>query len=486
MSVGAEPRVVGRYELHGKLASGGMATVYLGRSIGSAGFAKSVAIKRLHEQFARDPEFVSLLLEEARLSERIRHANVVAVLDVVAVEHELLLVMEYVHGETLALLLRACAGAGEKCPRDVAASIAHGVLLGLHAAHDTTDAAGNPLSIIHRDVSPQNIIVGSDGVARLLDFGIAKATGSASGTREGQVKGKVPYMAPEILNLHPASVASDVYAVAVTLWESLCARRLFRADTEIGLWGQVLAGNIPKPSTIVGHLGPLEDVTMRGLSRDPAARYPTALAMAQALEASTRLASSAEVADWVRTRAAASLAERASAVQSIERMQPRASAELTPPAARQDSMVTGSSNTSSTVANAAKPAARPWGMRALVVLLAIAIGGLVALRGLDARRARAASASGSSPSPSPSSSSMPPLTADPVAVPPPELTASPAPGPAPAPSAEAVTAKGPRRRLPTSPPAPTPAPKAAQDPCDPPFSIDATGRKHFKIQCIQP
>ena len=122
---------------------------------------------------------------------------------------------------------------------------------GLHHAHTKTDIRGKSLKIVHRDVSPQNIIVGSDGVARLLDFGIAKATGSASGTREGQVKGKVPYMAPEILNLHPASVASDVYAVAVTLWESLCARRLFRADTEIGLWGQVLAGNIPKPSTYI-------------------------------------------------------------------------------------------------------------------------------------------------------------------------------------------------------------------------------------------
>jgi serine/threonine-protein kinase len=485
MSVATEPRVVGRYELHGELASGGMATVYLGRSIGSAGFSKSVAIKRLHEQYARDPEFVSLLLEEARLSERIRHANVVAVLDVVASDHELLLVMEYVHGETLARLLQACAQAGEKCPRDVAASIAHGVLLGLHAAHNTTDASGNPLSIIHRDVSPQNIIVGSDGVARLLDFGIAKATGSASGTREGQVKGKVPYMAPEILHLHPASVQSDVYAVAVTLWESLCARRLFRADTEIGLWGQVLASNIPKPSTVLGPLGPLEDVVMRGLSRAPADRYPTALAMAQALEASTRLASSAEVAAWVRMRAAGSLAERASAVQGIDSMPPRASAELTPAAARRDSVATGSSNTSSTVTHAGKPASpRPWGMRALVVLLAIAIGGLVALRGLDARRARAASAS--APSAPASVASAAPLTADPVPVPNPQVTNAAPPVTAVVASAEPPSApRQPRRRTPPSPPS-AGAPKPGADPCDPPFSIDATGRKHFKIECIQP
>ncbi|HSO31162.1 MAG TPA: serine/threonine-protein kinase [Labilithrix sp.] len=479
MSVATEPRVVGRYELHGELASGGMATVYLGRSIGSAGFSKSVAIKRLHDQFARDPEFVSLLLEEARLSERIRHANVVTVLDVVAADHELLLVMEYVHGETLARLLRACAEAGETCPREVAASIAHGVLLGLHAAHTTTDASGKPLCIIHRDVSPQNIIVGADGVARLLDFGIAKAAGSASGTREGQVKGKVPYMAPEILHLHPASVQSDLYAVAVTLWESLCARRLFRADTEIGLWGQVLAGNIPRPSSLIGHIGPLEDVIMRALSRAPADRYPTALAMAQALEQSMRLASPTEVAAWVRGRAAASLAERAAAVQSIDGMQPRASAELTPPVVvRRDSARAGASTTANAVAADAPPprASRPWAMRALVACLAIAIVALVALRGLDARRARSA--------PPPAAAAPVTMRADPLPVSPepvvaaPPVTATPSVAPA-----DPPVAKGPRRRPPASPP-PVAAPKPPQDPCDPPFSLDASGRKHFKLNCV--
>ena len=480
-----EPRVVGRYELHGELASGGMATVYLGRSIGSAGFAKSVAIKRLHEQFARDPDFVSLLLEEARLSERIRHANVVAVLDVVAVEHELLLVMEYVHGETLARLLRACAQDGEKCPPEIAASIAHGVLLGLHAAHNSTDAAGQPLCIIHRDVSPQNIIVGADGVARILDFGIAKAAGSASGTREGQVKGKVPYMAPEILNLQPASVQSDVYAVAITLWESLCARRLFRADTEIGVWGLVLAGNIARPSTVIGHVGPLEDVIMRGLARSSADRYPTALQMAQALEQSIRLASPTEVAAWVRKRAADSLAERSSAVQVIDSMLPRALADRTPSGAlRRDSVSTAASGTASTVTtDPAGRGARPWAMRGLVALLAIAIVLLVALRGVDARRrarTEPADPSAVAASPAATSSGLPgPLT---LADPPPPLEVASATLVAASP---AETASGRGRR-------PRPIPQAAAattarpppDPCDPPFSLDASGRKHFKLDCV--
>ena len=488
MSVTTEPRVVGRYELHGELASGGMATVYLGRSIGSAGFAKSVAIKRLHEQFARDPDFVSMLLEEARLSERIRHANVVAVLDVVAAEHELLLVMEYVHGETLARLLRACAEAGETCPRPIAASIAHGVLLGLHAAHTSIDAAGHPLCIIHRDVSPRNIIVGADGVARLLDFGIAKANGSASGTREGQVKGKVPYMAPEVLHLAPASVQSDTYAVAVTLWESLCARRLFRADTEIGVWSQVLAGNVPLPSSIIGHIGPLEDVIMRGLARAATDRYPSALAMAQALEASMRLASPTEIAAWVRGRAAASLAERAASVQRIESSQPRASAELTPPLARQDSLSAPATSTGTAVSADNVPAARsgkPWAMRAVVAVLAIALIGLVVLRSLDARRARAA------PPPPPVAVAAPAASpavtpTDPVLPAPSASMSASAASAAPPTSADPPVVRG-RRARPASPgttPAAPAAPRPSQDPCDPPFSVDAAGRKHFKLNCV--
>jgi len=159
------------------LASGGMATVHLGRLIGPAGFSRTVAIKRLHDQFASDPQFVSGLLDEARLTARIRHPNVVPTLDVVATGEQVLLVLEYVQGESLSRLLASSNERGERVPLPIVVSIIAGVLHGLQAAHEATSDKGEPLHIVHRDVSPQNVMVGVDGVARVLDFGVAKAVG---------------------------------------------------------------------------------------------------------------------------------------------------------------------------------------------------------------------------------------------------------------------------------------------------------------------
>jgi eukaryotic-like serine/threonine-protein kinase len=499
MSAAQQPRIVGRYELHGELAAGGMATVHLGRSIGAAGFAKSVAIKRLHEHFARDPEFVAALLEEARLSERIRHPNVVATLDVVAVEHELLLVMEYVHGETLARLLRACARDGERCPPAVAASIAQAVLLGLHAAHNATDAAGAPLCIVHRDVSPQNVIVGADGIARLLDFGIAKAAGAASHTREGEVKGKLPYMAPEILKHQPASPQSDVYAVAVTLWESLCARRLFRGESEVATWAAVLEGAVEPPSRVVGPIGPLDDVVMRGLARSTSERYATALAMAKAIEGAIRLAPASEVSAWVAERAADALAERSQTVRDIERTPARAISPEARTAVAAEPPAPASSLAPAAGAVAAAPtasfaAASPprrrgwaWGVGAVAMT---AVVGLLVARSMDARRAHAVT-----PAVAPAESlvGVPTAAADPVAAP--DTAPVPAPPPtgladaaAPAEGARTAEPPGARPRRPsaTAPGAAGTAapPRNAPDPCDPPFTIDEGGRKHFKLNCV--
>src|ERR1035437_3672665 len=152
-------RVVGRYALYGEIASGGMATVHFGRLLGPVGFSRTVAIKRLHPQFAKDPEFVTMFLDEARLASRIRHPNVARTLDVVALEGELFLVMDYVEGEALSRLLRTCRARGTPVPPKVAAAIVCGVLHGLHAAHEAKSERGEPLGIVHRDVSPQNVLV---------------------------------------------------------------------------------------------------------------------------------------------------------------------------------------------------------------------------------------------------------------------------------------------------------------------------------------
>ena len=170
-----------------EIAAGGMATVHFGRLLGPVGFSRTVAIKRLHPQLARDPDFVAMFVDEARLAARIRHPNVVPTLDVVATEGELFLVMDYVPGESLSRLLRASRASGLVPPR-IASAIFCGALHGLHAAHEATDERGTPLGIVHRDVSPQNILIGSDGVPRVLDFGVAMAAGRAQATGPGRSK----------------------------------------------------------------------------------------------------------------------------------------------------------------------------------------------------------------------------------------------------------------------------------------------------------
>src|SRR4051812_46949225 len=219
-------RRVGRYLICAEMASGGMATVHLGRLLGPAGFSKIVAIKRLLPQFAADPEFLSMLIDEARLASVISHPNVVSSLDVVVEDNELLLVMEYVQGETLAQLIRLARKRNASPPIGIIQRILCDALEGLHAAH-TASVGGQPLNIVHRDVSPQNIMVGANGVARVLDFGIAKAESQSQITRPGMVKGKFSYLSPEQMRGLPVDPRTDVFAAGVVLWESLTGERLF-------------------------------------------------------------------------------------------------------------------------------------------------------------------------------------------------------------------------------------------------------------------
>ncbi len=290
---------LGRYTLHAELASGGMASVHLGRLVGDAGFGRTVAIKRLHPQYAKDPDFVRMFLDEASLAARIHHPNVVPTLDVVAESGELFLVLEYVKGESLSSLARAVAAQGEKMPISIATSIIVGALTGLGAAHDARDARGEPLHIVHRDISPQNVMVGADGVARLLDFGIAKARARLSTTLDGHLKGKIAYMAPEQIR-GEVSQQSDVWAVGVVLWELLTGRRLFSADNETQLMVVVERGEIAPPSDFHAEVPEaLDRICARALARDIDERYPSALAMAQDLDRGIDVASTMRVSEWV-------------------------------------------------------------------------------------------------------------------------------------------------------------------------------------------
>jgi serine/threonine-protein kinase len=314
-----EPRVVGRYTLFGEIAAGGMATVHYGRLLGPVGFSRTVAIKRLHAQHARDPEFAAMFLDEARLAARIRHPNVVPTLDVVAQDGELFLVMDYVQGESLAKLIRASNEAKAAIPTNIVSTIVCGMLLGLHAAHEATDEHGEPLHIVHRDVSPQNVIVGSDGIPRVLDFGVAKAAGRMQTTREGQIKGKLSYMAPEQLNGLKIDRRVDVYASGVVLWETLTRRRLFTGESEGEIVTKVVTSNIDAPSKYAPSVPPaLDAIALKALRRDPAERYQTARDMARDLEDAVAVASATRVAEWVEGLAHEVLAVRARSVAQIE------------------------------------------------------------------------------------------------------------------------------------------------------------------------
>ncbi|WP_394847182.1 serine/threonine protein kinase [Pendulispora brunnea] len=320
-------RLLGRYALYGEIATGGMATIHFGRLHGDSGFSRTVAIKRLHKQFARDPEFVSMFLDEARLAALIRHPNVVPTLDVVSTEGELFVVMEYVHGESLSTLIKGETAKKQRIPPQVVGAILSGTLQGLHAAHEARDERGEPLSIVHRDVSPHNVLVGVDGAARVLDFGIAKAAGSLHTTRQGEIKGKLPYMAPEQLMGEPATRLADVYAASVCLWEALTGRRLFSGTSEADVLNKVLLDDVPPPSCYAPELSKaVDEVVLRGLSRDPRDRFPSALQMAVALErAFGRIATTHQVSQWMDRIAGPQLQERHQKVQAIEQQGNRAS-----------------------------------------------------------------------------------------------------------------------------------------------------------------
>ena len=324
-------RVVGRYALHGAIASGGMATVHFGRLLGPVGFSRTVAIKRLHAQFATDPEFVSMFLDEARLAARVRHPNVVATLDVVALNSELFLVMEYVAGESVANLAKMAAKARQPIPHRIVSSIVAGALHGLHAAHEAKDERGMPLGIVHRDVSPQNIHVGTDGVARVLDFGVAKAAGRVQTTREGQLKGKLSYMAPEQLRGQQVTRTCDIYAVGVMLWELITGQRLFDGDNEGVVIARVIEGKITAPSLVLMKSSPvtlnskmyeamarLDACVLRALDKDPAKRFQTAREMAIELENAVNPATLSQVGEWVEEVAVTVLSKRLAAVSEIE------------------------------------------------------------------------------------------------------------------------------------------------------------------------
>ena len=279
---------LGRYEIHRRIAAGGMATVYLGRVVGEGGFQRLVAVKVMHPHLAEDPDFVAMFLDEARLAALIRHPNVVATIDVQRVPEGLFLVMDYIDGPTLARILKLLERAGRHMELSIALRIFLDTLAGLDAAHELVGPGGEALNLVHRDVSPSNVLVGTDGIARITDFGIARAEARITSTRGRQLKGKLPYMAPEQLASAPIDRRVDVYACGCVLWEMLTLRRLFQGDDEAQLLAAVLTGARQPPSSLRPDVpAGIDLVCMQALGQQQS-RFPSTAALGDALEDAAR------------------------------------------------------------------------------------------------------------------------------------------------------------------------------------------------------
>ena len=449
---GPEGVHVGRYLLHDEIASGGMGTVHLGQLHGGAGFSRIVAIKRLNPLLAKEPEFLRMFLDEARLAGRVRHPNVVPASDVVEAGGEVLLVMEYVHGDSLSRLLRLTRERGHRVSPAIASAVLSGVLYGLHAAHEATDERGDPLGIVHRDVSPQNILVGTDGVPRLVDFGVAKATGRLQTTTQGQIKGKLAYMPPEQIQGQVVDRRADIYAAGVVLWETLTGKRLFLGENEGHTLQRVLLGGAAPPSALVADLPPaLDDVVLRALAGTPSGRFSTAREMGAALLVACPPAPPHVVGEWVEACAHEALSARSVRVAELETSSsavrvPSDAAKTTVPR----ELEAPPSQISSISVSGDRAAARPRRVGPLIALVIALL--LVAIAGRSLLRSPKATAFAEHPAPP----SEPPVASAPSAVVP-----GPAVLPAPPATAKAEAADAAAPRL---PPHPVARPRAAAPP----------------------
>ena len=482
---------LGRYQLHREVARGGMATVYLGRQVAAVGFARTVAIKRLHPEYARDPQFVAMFLDEARLAARIQHPNVVSTLDVVATSGELFLVMEYVQGLSLAKLARE----GHP-PPDVAVAIVSGMLHGLHAAHEATNERGEAMNIVHRDVSPHNVLVGKDGVARVIDFGIAKAETRLGSTATGEIKGKLAYMAPEQLHSEPVTRRTDVFAAGIVVWEVLMRRRLFLGANEGATVRNVIEGKVP-PLVMEGRdVSLLDAVVRKALASSPDDRYATAKEFAVALEKAERPALPSEVSDWLaRTvgpsieRMAVEIAEVESGSLPTENLEeairkiqstrsdappplpaPEESATAAVPVVAPDAAIEVPPITATATSRASRTPRWPFAFLPVALLC-----GFGASRLFGATGGPSTSDPGAPPKATAEASTRTePSTPLPAAPSAPSVTVTAEPP-------VAFSAHGPRSK----PPVATPPPKAPKVDCSNPIVVNPDGTKTYKRECLK-
>ena len=293
-----------RYELLCPIASGGMASVWLGRLRGKRGFEKLYAIKTIKTELISDPHFQEMFLDEARIASRIIHPNVAQTLELGEQEEILYIVMEHVDGESVAKLHRLALKQGTPLPAGIALRIVADACAGLHAAHQLKEPSGESLGVVHRDVSPQNILLTSGGVAKVIDFGLVKAKNrSATETKSGVVKGKIRYMAPEQVGGKVIDHRADVWAAGMCLYELVTGRLPYHDEDDLDVVKRLMGDN-PLPTLDASIPLPIQRILARAIVRDPAARFESCSAMRKAIETAVQElgvpAHNDDVADFVR------------------------------------------------------------------------------------------------------------------------------------------------------------------------------------------
>jgi serine/threonine protein kinase len=316
------PERVGRYEVLLPIGAGGMATVYLARARGVGGFEREVALKLAHAHIATEPDFASNLLAEARVASRIRHANVVPVLDVGEEPIGVFLVMDYIEGDSLSALMKRARSTGDPIPLRVALRVLADALSGLHAAHELQAEDGASLGLVHRDFSPQNLLVGTDGVTRLTDFGIAKAANHVAFTRSGLIKGKIGYVSPEQVRSKDVDQRSDVWSAGVVAWELIAGRRLYPPGEDLATLLRIVSEKPPRVRSVRPEAPELlDEVIAQALEPDLRKRLPTARELRQRLvdaaPAIGGIAEPAEVSVYLSGRVRDMLEDRRARVASV-------------------------------------------------------------------------------------------------------------------------------------------------------------------------
>ncbi|MEJ7729737.1 MAG: serine/threonine-protein kinase [Polyangiaceae bacterium] len=321
------PRQFGKYTLLRKLAAGGMAELFLALHRSVAGFEKLIVIKRILPSMNSDQGFIDMLLHEARIAATLSHPNIVQIFDVGQIEGKYFIAMEHIHGEDIRSIVRAMKKKSvNEFPLEHTLSIVLGVCAGLAYAHDKRDLDGKSLDIVHRDISPQNIVITFTGDVKIVDFGIAKS-GSQQGedTKDGQLKGKVPYMSPEQAAGEQIDWRSDIFAAGVMLFELTTGKRLFKGASEYETLKLICDKEYPRPSQVrPGYPAALEAVVMKALSKSRDERYQSAREMQGDLEAFVReeriACSQVSLTKWMSSLFEEKLAQQKEALQDIKQL----------------------------------------------------------------------------------------------------------------------------------------------------------------------